>query len=178
MQDPIGSFLRVRTLFIDYLNTAFRIRDERVANERRSLLERPGQLTTDPLVEPIPRYAPQRRTAREGPVQFEDLCDLRDPGRVLEPLSKEARGAFIELVLAGLFPSESRPQGEGGEVARPSGRLRRTGKFPPYRHQVEMLGKGLREGTPGIVTSGTGSGKTESFLLPLLARIGGLEHTA
>ena len=34
-----------------------------------------------------------------------------------------------------------------------------------------MLAKGMRDGQAGIVTSGTGSGKTESFLLPVLATI-------
>ncbi|MCR9216923.1 MAG: DEAD/DEAH box helicase [bacterium] len=34
-----------------------------------------------------------------------------------------------------------------------------------------MLRRGLGDGTPGIVTSGTGSGKTESFLLPILAQL-------
>ncbi len=34
-----------------------------------------------------------------------------------------------------------------------------------------MLLRGVRPGHPGIVTSGTGSGKTESFMLPVLAAI-------
>ncbi|WP_282187583.1 DEAD/DEAH box helicase [Chromobacterium haemolyticum] len=34
-----------------------------------------------------------------------------------------------------------------------------------------MLRRGVGTGSPGIVTSGTGSGKTESFLLPILAQI-------
>jgi Lhr-like helicase len=34
-----------------------------------------------------------------------------------------------------------------------------------------MLERGSHAGAPGIVTSGTGSGKTESFLLPVLAQI-------
>lgn len=45
-----------------------------------------------------------------------------------------------------------------------------TGDFPLHAHQVEML----REATGGkhcIITSGTGSGKTESFLLPLFAQL-------
>ena len=32
-----------------------------------------------------------------------------------------------------------------------------------------MLERGIEPGQPGIVTSGTGSGKTESFMLPILA---------
>src|SRR5262249_55986282 len=45
------------------------------------------------------------------------------------------------------------------------------GEYELYKHQLEMLRKGVSVGTPGIVTSGTGSGKTEAFLLPVLATI-------
>jgi ATP-dependent helicase YprA (DUF1998 family) len=43
-----------------------------------------------------------------------------------------------------------------------------VGGFPLHRHQVEMLGKALA-GESCVITAGTGSGKTESFLLPLFA---------
>ena len=43
-----------------------------------------------------------------------------------------------------------------------------VGNFQLYQHQVEMLEKALK-GTSAVVTAGTGSGKTESFLLPLIA---------
>ena len=40
--------------------------------------------------------------------------------------------------------------------------------FDLYDHQIEMLRKVL-SGTSAVVTAGTGSGKTEAFLLPLFA---------
>ena len=43
-----------------------------------------------------------------------------------------------------------------------------VGNFNLHQHQIEMLGKALA-GTSAVVTAGTGSGKTEAFLLPLLA---------
>lgn len=43
-------------------------------------------------------------------------------------------------------------------------------KIKLYKHQVEMLKNGL-DGKNCIITSGTGSGKTESFLLPLFAQL-------
>lgn len=43
-----------------------------------------------------------------------------------------------------------------------------TGKFPLYEHQFRMLQSAL-EGHNCVITSGTGSGKTEAFLLPLIA---------
>lgn len=39
-----------------------------------------------------------------------------------------------------------------------------------YAHQAEMLKHGF-QGKHCVVTTGTGSGKTEAFLLPLLARL-------
>ena len=43
-------------------------------------------------------------------------------------------------------------------------------KWTLYRHQVEMLTDSLK-GHPCIITTGTGSGKTESFLLPVFANL-------
>jgi len=68
-----------------------------------------------------------------------------------------ARQAFVELALSGLFP--------GGIGDGPS--LKRRSLFKPYAHQLDMLARGIAPGKPGIVTSGTGSGKTEAFMLPI-----------
>ena len=45
--------------------------------------------------------------------------------------------------------------------------------YPPYTHQVKMLDSIRSNSSKGnaVVTSGTGSGKTEAFILPLLAQI-------
>ncbi|GAA5513097.1 hypothetical protein Dcar01_01823 [Deinococcus carri] len=158
MQDPIGSFVRIRELYISYLDTAFRIGDSSVAAERRRLLRAPGTLCTEPLVEPLPRYQSSALTFRDllGPLPADE-----DP---LHGASTTQRKAFVELALAGLFPSEP----VDGPEASP---LTREAKFKPYFHQVAMLAKGAKPGKPGIVTSGTGSGKTESFLLPVFAAL-------
>lgn len=42
---------------------------------------------------------------------------------------------------------------------------------PPYTHQAEALELTMRDGLSLVVTTGTGSGKTESFLLPMLAKL-------
>jgi DEAD/DEAH box helicase domain-containing protein len=152
MQDPIGSFERIREFYISYLDTAFRIADSSVASERRQLLREPGTLCTDPLIEPIPRY--------EGWEDYIHDWRQEDLHNVLPGFTLQQRAAFIDLALAGLFPSKA-----------VTGSHHRESLFRPYRHQVEMLRRGVQRGRPGIVTTGTGSGKTESFLLPVLASI-------
>ncbi|MFC1743356.1 DEAD/DEAH box helicase [Candidatus Riflebacteria bacterium] len=67
----------------------------------------------------------------------------------LPGLDKESRRAFIDLCCSGLFLGNGR-------------RL--------YSHQQQMLKESLL-GKHCVVTSGTGSGKTEAFLLPLLASL-------
>ena len=42
---------------------------------------------------------------------------------------------------------------------------------PPYKHQSEAIRGNLIEGRNLIIMTGTGSGKTESFLLPILGKL-------
>lgn len=153
MLDPIGATHRIREFFLSYLETAFRIRDKDVQSARRRLLSRFGTLTTEEFLEPVPRY-------EQVPYTLQQLVDLKE-NNPLEHFDRNARRAFVELTLSGLFPG--RPT-VGGDILRES-------DARPYLHQWEMLRRGVRAGHPGIVTSGTGSGKTESFMLPILATI-------
>ena len=49
--------------------------------------------------------------------------------------------------------------------------LRRILYDPPYTHQAEALKWAARDGSSLAITTGTGSGKTEAFLLPMLAKL-------
>ena len=154
MLDPIGGFERLREFFLSYLDTAFRIRDDDLAEQRRQLLRSPGSLATIPFIEPVPRYL-------TAPFKLEDLIDQR-PDNPLAGFDKESRRAFVEVALSGMFPG----------VAGDARLLRKSPEWlKPYSHQIEMLRRGVVSGSPGIVTSGTGSGKTESFMLPILAAL-------
>ena len=152
MLDPIGSFERMRDYFVSYLDTAFKIRRPDVANARRELLATAGRMCAEPFVEPVLRY-------RSADHPLESVID--EPG-ALGDLSRAGRLAFVEMVASGLFDGSATNEG-----AEP----RRVPEHRPYLHQFEMLERGVRPGSPGIVTSGTGSGKTESFLLPILAQM-------
>jgi Lhr-like helicase len=150
MLDPVGGFQRMKDFFVSYVETSFRIADFATAGARRDLLLAPDALGTAPFIEPVLRY-------ESSPRSLEQLLDHE----ILAPISEEGRIAFVELALSGLF--------DGVETS--NGRLRRGSTYNPYLHQEHMLRRGIRAGHPGIVTSGTGSGKTESFMLPVLATI-------
>lgn len=154
MLDPIGALIRIREFWLSYLDTAFRIRDDELSDSRRQLLRRPGTLTTDAFLEPVPRY-----TQSHHPL--EALVTLEGDDNPLRDFPAPARRAFVELALSGLFPGEDTGDSE----------LKRRSLFKPYSHQWKLLERGVQPGSPGIVTSGTGSGKTEAFMLPLLASL-------
>src|SRR5690242_20850650 len=98
MHDPLGSFNRIRDFYISYLETAFYIRDPAVASERRRLLESPGSLATEPIIEPLSRYESVDFKLHE---LVHDGPDDRLPG-----LNARERKAFVHLVLSGLFDAE------------------------------------------------------------------------
>ncbi len=82
------------------------------------------------------------------------------PGRRLSEITAQelamtpsSHAAFVSLARSGLLST-----GSGGK------------EHTLHKHQEDML-ISVRQGQHGIITSGTGSGKTEAFLLPLLADI-------
>jgi len=150
MEDPISSFAAIRDFYITYLETAFRIGDPGIQAKRRELLEQTGTLCTEPYLEPLPSY-------KDLGLRADDLVSDKYGNEWLPGFSAHERKAFAELCLAGLLPAD--------------GSNRAKGRFKLYSHQLEMLRKGVGSRTPGIVTSGTGSGKTESFLLPIFAAL-------
>jgi DEAD/DEAH box helicase domain-containing protein len=87
---------------------------------------------------------------------IEPLPDYKSSGFTISQLTKEEvpsmtdveLEAFKSLVKTGLF----------------------SDSFPMYAHQANMLKQAMNK-KHCIITSGTGSGKTESFLLPLFAQL-------
>lgn len=150
MNDPIETFESIRDFYITYLETAFRIGDPDIQVLRRALLEEVGTLCAEPLVEPLPRYV-------DCGLRIDDLKQAQHGAKWLPKFSDEQRTAFVDLCLGGLLPEDLNKPG--------------TGRFKLFKHQLEMLQRGVGTGTAGIVTSGTGSGKTEAFMLPIFAAI-------
>ncbi|WP_176599273.1 DEAD/DEAH box helicase [Sphingobium sp. 15-1] len=151
MLDPIGGFNRIRDFFISYVETSFRIADQAVTAQRRHLLETTNIFATASFVEPVLRY-------KTHDLKIDEMVGV--PGGPLQGLPHDVQVAFAELTLSGLF--------DGDDA---TGEVKRAGRYAPYKHQIEMLQRGIQPGKPGIVTSGTGSGKTESFMLPIMAAL-------
>ncbi len=95
-------------------------------------------------------------------------------------------GLVSELWAQGAFPSKSSDDTLGSLAAEGivdrdfCDYLDRTGGFPANRrlftHQAAALRTGVRTAAPGapkslVITAGTGAGKTEAFLLPILASL-------
>ncbi len=55
-------------------------------------------------------------------------------------------------------------------LSKPEGKLPRLIYDPPYSHQAESIRHNLINGRNLVIMTGTGSGKTESFLLPILGK--------
>src|SRR5260370_2601672 len=62
MEDPIGAFDRVRESLILYVRTAFSTQFTGLELERERLLRRPGLISQEPWIEPLPRYETSGKT--------------------------------------------------------------------------------------------------------------------
>lgn len=103
-----------------------------------------------------------------------EISKLKTPGLEEEILASLTQRRGGEMILEGAFPWRS---AEGGWDAARSILHPRTldllsESWPPYAHQIDAW-RHLRAPDPRslIVSSGTGSGKTECFLTPILDRL-------
>ncbi len=140
MTTPLTLRADLREAYLKYFDTAFWLRDPSLLAERRRLLESPGALLSECLLEPV--------------LPYDASVPLLDVTQAVGVSDETA-----EVVGRALFGSFT-PTGE------------------PIRlrsHQADAVKQHFLAGAaPGrnvVVTSGTGSGKTESFLLPVLLRL-------
>ena len=112
---------------------------------------------------------------------FETAYAIRDEGIARERLNLLSTSAatFAEPYLEMMPEYEVRDESITSlfnELGlKNAGEFIEAGLFPfknpkMYKHQYEALKESL-EGNPVVVTSGTGSGKTEAFLLPIISRL-------
>jgi Lhr-like helicase len=129
----------------DYIEATYHVSHPALVAERRGLLASNGVISQRPFFESTPRYRKQRR--------FRDIREL--PDSVLN---------LLETI---------------SSVPRLSTDPKRLIFDPPYEHQLRavetaLVGIPQDRGTRRqdlVVMTGTGSGKTESFLLPILGKL-------
>jgi len=142
MSNPIAIFEDLRDTYFRYLDSPFDLRYPDLVAERRTLLDADGRLYRRPLIEPVPAYQLCGQTFVQA---AQALLGPSWPQSTVADLS-----AFVSQ---GLFPP-TLPNGQPREL---------------YTHQREVFRESVVQGHDVVVTTGTGSGKTECFLLPIAA---------
>lgn len=142
--DPIGAFEKIKQNYLRYFKTSFKLRDEELDNRKNDILQQDDNLYKEPYFEILPEYIKATKEDGSEANCQEDLLDRFDKGFKDPELTKEFTSKFLTKGLL---------------------------KNHPYGHQMEMYEKVFAEGKNTVITSGTGSGKTEAFLMPVLAQI-------
>jgi DEAD/DEAH box helicase domain-containing protein len=141
MTNPLAIFEDLRDTYLRYLDSPFDLRYPDLVTERRQLLDIDGRLYRRPLIEPVPAY------------QFSGQSFPQAVQALLGGWPPALAGELSAFVSQGLFPSVL-PNGQPREL---------------YTHQREVFEACVVHGSDVVVTTGTGSGKTECFLLPIVA---------
>lgn len=150
--DPMGAFEKIEDDYARYFEHAFKVKNEAVDEERMNTLKEGVNMSKKPYIELLPEYASVKGIGKgeEG----------------INKLAKKFADAFGGEEIAKSFFSEFISKGLMRGLMK---------DFTPYGHQIGMMEKAFAgEGVKyknTVITAGTGSGKTESFLLPLLANI-------
>lgn len=144
MSNPLAVFEDLRDTYFRYLDSPFDLRYPDLVAERRALLDADGRLYRRPLIEPVPAYQLSGQTFSQA---AQALLGPIWPQPIVADLA-----AFVSQ---GLFPP-----------ALPNGQPREL-----YAHQRAVFEEVVVRGHDVVVTTGTGSGKTECFLLPIAAEL-------
>ena len=144
MSNPLAIFEDLRDTYFRYLDSPFDLRYPDLVAERRALLDADGRLYRHPLIEPVPAYQLSGQTFSHA---SQALLGPVWPHPIVADLA-----AFVSQ---GLF-SPALPNGQPREL---------------YTHQRVVFEESVVHGHDVVVTTGTGSGKTECFLLPIAAEL-------
>jgi DEAD/DEAH box helicase domain-containing protein len=145
MKDPIGIYENLKEAYFKYIDTAFSVDDAEFKSIRKAEYLPEGKdennvLAQEPYLELIKPYPSSGKKITD--LKLEDITDSSGNHYFSKQQELEL---FQHFCLSGL-----------------------VGDFPLYQHQIDMI-KNYALGKNCIITTGTGSGKTESFLLPLFA---------
>ena len=140
--NPLSVSQDLKEAFLRYFNTNYRLRSQGLTADREDLVATEGQVFREPLIEPVLPYP-----------ATDDLLETASAAGYSETVARIVGSAFF-----GDYVDEK----NGGRL-----RLR--------KHQAEAITTNRDINSTGkhniVVTSGTGSGKTEAMLLPILLRL-------
>ncbi|GAA4053454.1 DEAD/DEAH box helicase [Flavobacterium chungnamense] len=144
-KDPIGAFDKIKQNYVRYFKTMYKFENNELDAKKNTELEDESKenIYKQPYLEVLPEYT----TATLKGVEVKTIEELI-------PLFSKG---FKNLI-------------DGDDFIK---KFIKPGlmNYPPYGHQVEMYTKAFLDGNNTVITSGTGSGKTESFLLPLFGQL-------
>jgi hypothetical protein len=143
MNNLVTLFDSLRELYLRYLDSPLDMRYADLRRERRELLNQDRRLWREPLIEPVPAY----------PTAGSDF-----PG-IAHTLLDQTWGREIANDVAGFLGPSFFTNLQTGEP------------ILPYSHQRDVFQHSLVDERDVVVTTGTGSGKTECFLVPVLAQL-------
>lgn len=139
--DPIGALNKIKENYSRYFNTFYRFNDSDLEEKKRKAFANPEGKVA--YREPYVEMLPEYQSC--GKLLGDYIANDPDLSQAFLNFPE-----YAEFIKRGLMD------------------------YKPYQHQVDML-KSAYVGINGkhntIITSGTGSGKTESFMLPLLASL-------
>lgn len=152
--DPIGAFDKIKDNYLRYFRTMYKFRDISPLKELNEDLygsyDEEGRLIELGTIH------------KDGNLYKDAFCEILP----------EYQSAQDELeVLIKNEPGIDWPKEFGSFISKGLMRPDPGKKFIPYQHQYDMLKLAYGQKKNVVITSGTGSGKTESFMLPLLASL-------
>lgn len=144
MSNPIDTFNSLKSSYLRYFESPFDLRFEDLVQARRRLLDRDGVLYREPLIEPQPGYV----------------------------LSGHDIQQAVMAVLGGASGWSAQTVADVADVAEEGLFLARGARpIELYRHQEANLRASVVDQLDTVILTGTGSGKTESIYLPVLAAL-------
>lgn len=166
--NPIDVANQLRNQYISYLTTTFGLNEgiTQLSDRFAALLSEPGQLLAGPFLEATAPYLPGKQTL-QGLVK-EGLLDAQFAQLFSSP---EPKASLSQAATSGFGLRKG-----GGASSKQQTATRRRERFPAdrvlYHHQeqaIQRLCQGIAQhgvDRHTVVASGTGSGKTECFLIP------------
>jgi len=136
--DPIKASEHIRETYLRYLTTTFGLKNSEISRQFREISRKSEGLFKGPILEVTPNYRRGKSILELITENEPFLSENFGDGNYAPGLEKEAQETILSL------------------------------ERPLYTHQEEALRKVIGENHNIVVATGTGSGKTECFLLPII----------